>query len=145
MILKLMPKDPNNLFVFWETDEDTKLNGTPYLKITDTTTGSSFLVRINSFSNSWYINVPGAGCEYVAEFGYKEPENDFFPICRSNRASTAGNTFGSSTGIEFADYNDIRIDGDEAARHPVPRSKGLTDDGRDLPGDSSSGRKGYNY
>ncbi len=151
MNLTLLPKDPKCLYVFWDSpyndisQNSASLPPVPYLRITNMTLESSFLVRVNGFSDNWYINVPDAACVYKAEYGTKLPGDAFEPIAASNPVSTAGDCIGSSLGIEFADYNDIRDGNYGPGMYPIPHNEGIpTDDQHSISEDAGSSRKGYN-
>ncbi|NTV91033.1 MAG: DUF4912 domain-containing protein, partial [Clostridiales bacterium] len=109
MMLTLLPKDPKCLYAFWDKlPEDKKslsegMERLPavYLRISNLTDGSTLMVRVNDFSDSWYINVPSAGCSYLAEIGRKLPGGEFVAIAASNVTSTAGNCLGSTENIAF--------------------------------------------
>lgn len=116
----LMARDPHWLYAYWEISENTKNmlsndfgkdfleKSVPVLKITNITRNQSFYVRINDFSDNWYVNVPHSNSIYVAEIGRRISENFFVSILDSNSVITQNDGVSSDTTAYFADYMDIR-------------------------------------
>ena len=87
-IVKILYQTPNVLFVYWDiSDEDRNkfiekygesffYDTKPILKIFNLTKNYNFEVEINDFSNSWYINVNDANCDYKVELARKPIQSD---------------------------------------------------------------------
>ena len=101
-LVKILYQTPTILFFYWDiSDYDREnfvkqygenfFNNTkPILKIFNLTKGYDFEVEINDFSNSWYININDANCEYKVELArrtltYAENLNtDYIYVSSSN-------------------------------------------------------------
>lgn len=116
----LLPKDPNWLFAYWEFPEEKKSlfiqefghelweRSVPVLKIVNVSRNTSFYIRLNDFSNSWYINVPDGDSLYVAELGRKVSDRFFINLADSNYVSTPGENTSSNASVYFIDYKELR-------------------------------------
>jgi len=115
----LLARDPNWLYACWEIDEDSKAGfaselgkelwekSVPALKITNISKNTSFFVRINDFSDNWFINVPDAGCTYMAEIGRLASGRYFISMASSNCADTPGNGISANRTAYFICYKDL--------------------------------------
>ncbi|MGI6778089.1 MAG: DUF4912 domain-containing protein [Acetivibrionales bacterium] len=118
--ITLMPRDPNTLFAYWEICTGSKKSfidsfgeqlwekSVPVLKVLNISKNESFFIRINDFSNSWYINVSDSSCLYSAEVGRKFPNGLFVNLASSNLVSTPCSSVSSDTSVSFADYRDLK-------------------------------------
>jgi len=115
----LLARDPHWLFAYWEISEDRKNHfigafghelwekSVPVLKVTNVSKNSSFYVRINDFSNSWYINVPDSNCLYVAELGRRIADEFFVNLVSSNYVEAPNDTISANTAAYFINYKDL--------------------------------------
>jgi len=118
--ITLLARDPYWLYAYWEISPESKdafirdlgpelwEKSVPALKVTNISKNESFFVRINDFSDSWYINVNYPNCLYVAELGRKISERFFISIASSNYVSTPGCSVSSNTAAYFINYNDLK-------------------------------------
>lgn len=118
--ITLLVRDPHWLYVYWDISEDKKKmflsefgselidKSVPVLKVTNISKNESFYVRINNFSNNWYVNVDDPNCIYVVEIGLRIAENFFISMLDSNSIITPGETVSSETNRFFINYNDLR-------------------------------------
>jgi hypothetical protein len=116
----LLTRDPKSLFAYWEISSNKKDDfvknfgydlwekSLPVLKVTNVSKNISFYVRIDDFSNNWYINVPDPDCLYIAEIGRRVSEQFFINLASSNYISTPNNSVSSDTSTHFINYNDLR-------------------------------------
>lgn len=116
----LMARDPNCLFAYWELSGDSKDSfirefgaelwekTVPVLKVTNVSDNNSFYVRVNDFSNSWYINVPDSGSLYVAEIGRRLSDKFFINLASSNYVTTPSNALSPNTTSHFINYSDLK-------------------------------------
>lgn len=119
-LITLLSRDPNWLYVYWdiseeknraflaELGEDLWKRSLPALKVTNIIKNESFFVRINEFSDSWYINVTDSNQIYVVEIGRKISENYFIGLSSSNSISTPSSYVSSNTTACFASYTDVK-------------------------------------
>lgn len=118
--ITLMARDPHWLFAYWEVSNDSKKafcenfgeelwdKSIPVLKILNISKNESFFVRINDFSNNWYINVADSNCLYSAEIGRKLSEDFFINLASSNLASAPSDTVSPDTNTYFIDYRKLK-------------------------------------
>ena len=118
--IALLARDPNCLYVYWEITEETKNRflqdfgqeflgrSVPVLKVTNISASESFYVRINDFSNNWYINVPDPNSLYVVEIGRRISEHFFVSMLNSNCIVTPGNSLSPNTAAYFVNYADLK-------------------------------------
>jgi Uncharacterized protein conserved in bacteria len=118
--LTLLARDPHWLYVYWEISDDRRKllldefgmdfmeRSIPVLKITNITKNDYFYVRINEFSNSWYLNVPDSNSIYVVEIGRKISDNFFISILNSNSTITPNDSLSYDTTACFVNYTDLR-------------------------------------
>lgn len=118
--LTLLVKDPHWLYVYWEISETRKNlmlqdfgmdlleRSIPVLKVINISKNECFYVRINEFSNSWYLNVPDSNCLYMVEIGRRISENFFISILNSNSIVTPGESLSYDTSACFVNYIDLR-------------------------------------
>lgn len=116
----LLAKDPHWLFAYWEVSDEKKNSfirefgheflerSVPVLKITNVSKDTNFFVRINDFSNNWYINVDDPDSMYVAELGRRVSDHFFISLANSNYVITPGNSVSPNTAAYFINYNDLR-------------------------------------
>ena len=99
-VVKLLAQTPTTLFIYWDISdndrnsyvekygEDFFYRTKPYLIITNETMHYSFDVEINDFTNSWYLHVNDANCEYKVELGRKfvtdSPKDSHFVSYHTN-------------------------------------------------------------
>jgi len=118
--LTLLLRDPNCLYAYWEISDDIKNafikefgnelweKSVPVLKITNITKQESFFVRINDFSNYWFINIEHAGEAYVGELGRKVSDKFFISIATSNYITSEDESANKNSLTYFANYKDIQ-------------------------------------
>jgi hypothetical protein len=118
--LTLLIRDPNCLYAYWEVSDNIRNafiedfgselweKSVPVIKITNLSNQGSFFVRINDFSNSWFINIDNPDDAYVAELGRKVSERFFISLASSNCITPSGNTATKSSSVFFANYKDIK-------------------------------------
>lgn len=119
--ITLMARDPNWLYVYWEVPDERKNafiqdfgqalwdRSVPAIKVTHVSKNESFFVRINEFSNSWYIHVPNANSVYLVEIGRKVSERFFIPLGSSNPTVTPGDNVSTNTTAYFVHYSDLKL------------------------------------
>ncbi|HHW31782.1 MAG TPA: DUF4912 domain-containing protein [Clostridiaceae bacterium] len=118
-IMILYAVDPKRLFTCWEISEIRKNHfindfgrelwekSVPVLIVSNITRNESFEIRVNNFSDSWYINVPHSDCIYRVELGRRVSEHFVINLITSNSVYVPGDGSSSDTKILFADYRDI--------------------------------------
>lgn len=117
--ISLLARDPNWLYVYWEITKE-KIDAfimefgsevwdksIPVLKVTNITKGESSYIRINDFSDSWYINVQEPNSLYMVEIGRRVSDSFFISIAQSNQVSTPCNNMSSNTDIRFVNITDM--------------------------------------
>ncbi len=115
----LLARDPHWLYAYWEISNEKRNRfyeelgqglwekSVPVLKVTNVSINSSFFVRINDFSSSWYINVADADCLYMAEIGRKL-DQFYINLASSNYISTPTDSVSHNTSARFIDYKELR-------------------------------------
>jgi hypothetical protein len=116
----LLARDPHWLYAYWEISE-TKKNSfktefgeglwdrsIPAIKIINVSKNTSNTIRVNDFSDSWFIKVDDANAIYVAELGRVVANQFFVNLTCSNYVSTPSNSISANTGAYFVDYKDLR-------------------------------------
>lgn len=118
--ITILARDPNWLYVYWdipaekntafwaELGEELWKRSIPALKISNITRNESFFVRINEFSDNWYVNVPDSNNLYMVEIGRKISENYFIGISTSNSVVTPSNYISPDTTTCFVNYEDLK-------------------------------------
>ena len=118
--ITLLARDPHWLYVYWEISENRKIlflkefgidfaeKSVPVLKITNISKNESFYVRINDFSNNWYIHVPDSNNLYMAEIGRRVSEDFFVSLLNSNSILAPGDSMSSDNTAYFINYTDLR-------------------------------------
>ncbi len=114
--IALMAVDPHLLYTYWEIGQD-KLeslkkniglrvleNSYTVLKVSNISKNSSFFIRLNNFSTSWYINVPDSGCIYVVEIGRKLLDDFFINFATSNHVTMPGVNISFNDSVCFVNY-----------------------------------------
>lgn len=105
--LTLIPRDPNWIFAYWEITPSSiesvrnTLGGAFdssrfVLRMYDVTcidfNGSNanhwFDLDVGPHANNWYINLWKDNVSYCGEIGIRTPDNNFFPLARSNYVTT---------------------------------------------------------
>lgn len=116
----LMTRDPHSIYAYWQVSESAKNKfleelgrelwekSFPVLKVTNVSRNESFFVRINEFSDNWYINVPDPNSLYVAEIGRMTAGMFFIGLASSNYVVTPGDSVSSNTASHFVDYRDLK-------------------------------------
>lgn len=152
--ITLLARDPKWLYVYWDIPEEISAafaaelgeelwkRSVPVLKVSNITKRESFFVRINEFSDNWYINVRDANNLYVAEIGRKISENLFVGMSSSNGVVTPSDFVSPDTTVCFANYADLKNGSFEIRTGGVSDSflYGLTSE--EIYGLSSSGLYG---
>lgn len=117
--ITLMPVDHHLLYTYWEISDEKlrsfkekfgiKLfeSSIPALKITNISKNTSFLIQLNEFSTSWYINVPDSGCVYMAEIGRKFSDDFFISFASSNHVLMPNVNISLNTAAYFVNCKDI--------------------------------------
>jgi uncharacterized protein len=118
--ITLLARDPHWLFAYWEisnTKENTFFEefgqtvwqkSVPALKVTNVSQNSSFFIRINDFSDNWYINVPDTNNLYIAEIGRRVAGEFFIHLASSNYAATPTDKSSRNTAACYIDYRSLR-------------------------------------
>jgi hypothetical protein len=116
----LLARDPHLLFAYWEISEEKKNEfigefghelwekSTPFLKVTNVSCNISFYIRINDFSNNWYINVEDSNCLYVAELGRRISDKFFINLASSNYINTPNDAVSTNVAGHFINYNTLK-------------------------------------
>lgn len=116
----LLAKDPNCLFAYWELSDEKKKTflaefgyefwerSVPVLKVTNITKHTNHFLKINDFSNNWYIDVDDPGSMFVAELGRRVSDQFFINLASSNYTETPDNTVSSNTAAYFINYKDFK-------------------------------------
>jgi hypothetical protein len=116
----LLARDPHWLYAYWEISEAKKNSfknefgeglwdrSVPVIKIINVSKNTSTTIRVNDFSDSWFINVDDSNALYVAELGRVVANQFFINLACSNYISTPSNSISSNTGAYFIDYKDLR-------------------------------------
>lgn len=116
--ITLMAVDPHLLYTYWEiSDEKLKSfkenievkileNSVPALRVTNISKNSSFFIRLNDFSTSWYINVPDSGCIYMVEIGRKFLDEFFINFATSNHVTMPSVNISLNDTVCFVNYKD---------------------------------------
>jgi len=110
-----MPVNPHCLFAYWNVNntENVNLNnncGNQYiaLKVHNITLNKSFLIRVNNFSDNWYITVDDPNCSYNVEIGIKTADGKFISLCKSNTVFAPQNNISDDTTQEYAHYKNVK-------------------------------------
>jgi hypothetical protein len=118
--ITLLARDPNWLYAYWELSTEKRSEfirefgndilekSVPVIKVTNVSKNSNFFVRINDFSNSWYISVPDTNSLYIAEIGRKVSDKFFINLAESNYISTPANDISKNNAAYFIDYNTLK-------------------------------------
>ncbi|MDW7651172.1 MAG: DUF4912 domain-containing protein [Bacillota bacterium] len=103
--LVLLPKDPGNLFAYWEiTPElDAKMKaeyqdwdqGRGVLRLHDLETGAVKEVELNGYADNWYIEADAADRTYRLEMGRILPSGRYVPLISSNTVRTPRDSISS--------------------------------------------------
>lgn len=116
----LLARDPHWLFAYWEIADEIKNSflddlgselwerSVPVLKVVNVSKNTDHYIRINDFSNNWYVNVPDANCLYVAEIGRKVSDRFFINLASSNYTVTPGDHVSSNNAVYFINYKDLK-------------------------------------
>lgn len=87
-VIKILAQTPHALFIYWDiSDADRQdmikkygenfFNETkPVLLVHNKTLNSSFEIKIDDFTNSWYLRTPTSDCVFNIELGRKKIAND---------------------------------------------------------------------
>lgn len=128
--ITILARDPNWLYVYWNIPEEKNMafsaelgeelwkRSIPALKVSNITRNESFFVRINEFSDSWYVNVQNSNNLYMVEIGRKLSENYFIGMLSSNSIFTPSNYVSPDTTACFVNYADLK-----SGRIEVPTGK----------------------
>lgn len=118
--ITILARDPNWLYVYWDVPEEKNRafmaelgeelwkRSIPALKVSNVTKNESFFVRINEFSDNWYVNVQDSNNLYMVEIGRKISENCFVAMSSSNSIVTPVNYVSPDTTACFANYEDVK-------------------------------------
>lgn len=118
--ITLLARDPHWLYAYWDLSAEKKNaffrdfgrelweKSHPVLKVVNVSRNESIYIRINDFSNNWYIHVPDSNCLYTAEIGRKVPDSFFINLANSNYTVTPGDYISPNTSAYFVDYRDVR-------------------------------------
>lgn len=152
--ITLLARDPHWLFAYWEISDEKRnvflrefgqelwQKSVPVLKVTNVTNNSSFYIRINDYTNNWYINVPDANCLYVAEMGRRVSEEFFISLASSNHAATPGDSVSANTAAYFIDYRDLKSGNLSLEEGKIYETYKLRSYGKVVTGPSSPGMFG---
>ena len=118
--ITILARDPNWLYVYWNIPEEKNMaflaelgeelwkRSIPALKVSNITRNESFFVRINEFSDNWYVNVMDSNNLYTVEIGRKVSENYFIGISSSNSVITPSNYVSPDNTACFVNYVDLK-------------------------------------
>lgn len=116
----LLARDPHWLYAYWELSEENKKKfyedfghelwekSLPVLKVTNVSKNERFYIRINDFSDNWYINVSDSDSLYVAEIGRMVSGQFFINLASSNYTVTPGENVSMNTSAYFINYKDTK-------------------------------------
>jgi hypothetical protein len=116
----LLARDPHWLYVYWQISETRKSNfinefgeglwerSVPVLKVTNISKNTNTYIRINDFSNNWFINVEDTNSLYLAELGRKIADQFFINLASSNYISTPSNSISTNSNTHFIDYRELQ-------------------------------------
>jgi hypothetical protein len=119
--ISLFARDPYWLYAYWEitkekSDAFIREFGTgiweksiPVLKVTNVAKEDSFYIRINEFSDSWYINVPEPGSLYTVEIGRRVSDRFFISMAGSNHAVTPRDHMSTNRTTQFVDVSSYDV------------------------------------
>lgn len=119
--IAILSVDPQTIFAYWEISDEIKIRlsqsfncdawerSYPALKVTNISKNNSFFIRINEFSNSWYINVPDSNSLYTIEIGRKLSDSFFVSFANSNCTYTPAENISPNTNLQFVNYNTFDI------------------------------------
>jgi hypothetical protein len=135
-MLVALPKDPRNLFLYWEVQEARAEEARQSLgknwdqvkwtlRVFDVTSlqgvkeayHNFFDVTIELGAGKHYLEVEGDGREYIVELGLKDDNKGFSSICFSNRVQTP-KTGVSLTGEEMSDEKASQLYALSGGHHP---------------------------
>ncbi len=118
--ISLLVKDSNWLYAYWKISNAKKGKffdefgnelwdrSVPVLKLINISKNTSFFVRVNEFSNSWFIHVPDSDCLYSAEIGRKVTNEFFINLASSNYITTPSNSISQNNSAYFINYTDLK-------------------------------------
>lgn len=116
----LMVRDPHWLYAYWEISpekrnafiqefgQDLWEKSYPVLRITNVSKNESFFIRINDYTNNWYIYVEDANSLFVAEIGRSIAQQFFINLASSNYIYTPSETVSNNTSAYFVDYRTMK-------------------------------------
>lgn len=117
--ITLLTRDPHWLYAYWEISEAKKSNfkyefgeglwerSVPVIKIVNVSKNTSTFIRVNDFSNNWFINVENTDSLYVAELGRFVADQFFINLVSSNYITTPSNSVSENTSACFVNYKDL--------------------------------------
>lgn len=110
--LMLMVQSPSVIFLYWDLSpgQISALNGYGPLLARLYDCGGAAICSGNLIeeaalppcTNNWYFNKVRSGFRYYAELGYRNGENEFIYIMRSNEVQTPGNQAAETYGMGHA-------------------------------------------
>lgn len=84
--IRLLAKDPNYLFAYWEINDQSFFQNKPYLRLFNEKEDKYSDIEINHDTLSWYLHA-SANTRYSVAIGYKK-EGVFYPLAHSNNITT---------------------------------------------------------
>ncbi|MFW5985923.1 MAG: DUF4912 domain-containing protein [Halanaerobiales bacterium] len=85
--IRLMNRDPNRLFTYWEVNNPVFYQQQPLLRLFSEKEGIHFDIEINHNSDNWYIAPVKGSHTYRIAIGYLQ-NGIFHPLSYSNRVNT---------------------------------------------------------
>jgi len=114
--ITLLAVDAHTLYTYWDISNDKiqKLisslgrkvwdNSIPTIKVANLTKNSGFFIRINDFSQNWYIYTQDPGCVFMVEIGRKISEDYFISLASSNQAPLPNTSISFNNNAYFVNY-----------------------------------------
>lgn len=147
--ITLLTRDPHWLFAYWEISNN-KLESfckdfgqelwqksTPVIKVTNVSKNEDFFIRINDFTDNWYIHVPDSNCMYIAELGRRVSDDLYINLASSNCVVTPVNYPSSDTTAYFIDYRDLKHGNPDLKSVQIVETKNFKIDEQAISGFSS--------
>ncbi len=86
-IVRLLVRDPHNLFAYWEIIQPEYYQYQPLLRLFNVNDNSFIDIEISHHSDNWYLTDVKENNKYKIAIGYKK-DNIFYPLCYSDTVNT---------------------------------------------------------